>query len=190
MSLLSQVLSGGSAGAIVAFEAGHSDSGDPESFLTATTDKQHNWEYVRVPGLNLFPGLCCPHYDKIQSNGVLRATDFDSMMKRHPGERGIGIDHWAALKVEGENYQVLSPQDKEGSVLSDGTFSSDRKGTPGVWILECVGENNTCIVQRQLAPASGLVSELFRSATTVSEDLRLDSIRTQNPAAFEKDVKK
>lgn len=32
-----------------------------------------------------------------QSNGVLRAKDFDAMLRRHPGERGICIDHWVCL---------------------------------------------------------------------------------------------
>jgi hypothetical protein len=32
--------------------------------------------------------LCCPHHDRVQSNGILRATDFDDMMLRHPTEVG------------------------------------------------------------------------------------------------------
>jgi len=98
------VLAGGSAGAIVAFESGHSDSGDPESFYIKG-EADPSWKYVRVPGLSLLPGLCCPHYDKIQSNGILRATDFNDMMTRHVNERGIGIDHWAALSIEG-TYKI------------------------------------------------------------------------------------
>ena len=98
------VLAGGSAGAIVAFESGHSDSGDPESFYIQG-EADPSWKYVRVPGLSLLPGLCCPHYDKIQSNGILRATDFNAMMTRHVNERGIGIDHWAALSIEG-TYKI------------------------------------------------------------------------------------
>lgn len=46
------------------------------------------WDYTRVPCLGLLPGLVCPHYDRVQSNGVLRATDFEEMIKRHPGEHG------------------------------------------------------------------------------------------------------
>jgi dipeptidase E len=110
------VLAGGSAGAICWFEGGHSDSGDPDSYRVppppppessapppekkqrrespaekisgeaAEKDSKKAWEYVRVPGLGLFPGLCCPHHDKVQSNGVLRAVDFEGMMKRHHGE--------------------------------------------------------------------------------------------------------
>jgi hypothetical protein len=41
-----------------------------------------SWEYVRVEALAVLPGLLCPHFDKTQSNGVLRATDFDAMLKR------------------------------------------------------------------------------------------------------------
>jgi dipeptidase E len=42
-----------------------------------------SWEYVRVEALGILPGLVCPHFDKTQSNGVLRAADFDAMLKRY-----------------------------------------------------------------------------------------------------------
>lgn len=80
------------------------------------------------------PGLVCPHADKIQSNGVLRADDFDAMMLRHSGENGLCIDHFAALILDGEDYRVLALADKLGSVAEDGSFSKERKGTPGLWI--------------------------------------------------------
>lgn len=44
------------------------------------------WDYIRVDGLGFIPGLCCPHHDRVQSNGILRATDFDDMLLRHPTE--------------------------------------------------------------------------------------------------------
>jgi dipeptidase E len=108
------VLTGGSAGAICWFDSGHSDSMDPGSYRAAMlgvvdsgADESSGepaaeaepkpWEYIRIPCLGLLPGLCCPHHDRIQSNGVLRAVDFDEMMLRHRSERGLAIDHWAAL---------------------------------------------------------------------------------------------
>lgn len=97
------VLCGGSCGFIWLFDAGHSDSGDPDSYsetakarLGAEAVARKDWKYLRVPCLGFLPGLAGPHFDKVQSNGVLRATDFAEMMKRHPEERGIGVDHWAA----------------------------------------------------------------------------------------------
>ncbi len=51
-------------------------------------DGAKEWDYIRVDGLGFVPGLCCPHHDRVQSNGVLRATDFDDMMLRHPTEVG------------------------------------------------------------------------------------------------------
>ena len=58
-------------------------SDDPDSYRTAMladrtrTDDDHGqaadakpWKYIRVPCLGFFPGLCCPHYDKTQSNGM------------------------------------------------------------------------------------------------------------------------
>lgn len=67
-----------------------------EAFLSSQVQSDDNdpttnispWEYVRVPCLGLLPGLVCPHYDRVQSNGVLRATDFQGMLKRHSGEHG------------------------------------------------------------------------------------------------------
>lgn len=72
------VLAGGSAGAICWFDAGHSDSMDPASYRPDLSDEKRaatsQWEYIRVPCLGLLPGLVCPHHDRTQSNGVLRAT--------------------------------------------------------------------------------------------------------------------
>ena len=82
------VLTGGSAGAICWFDAGHSDSADPESYADAMlaggsaaastqgasgSSDAKPWEYIRCEGLGVLPGLCCPHHDRTQSNGVLRA---------------------------------------------------------------------------------------------------------------------
>lgn len=72
------------------------------------------WDYIRVHGMNLLPGLVCPHYDKTQSNGVRRAVDFHAMMRRHPTERGVAIDHWAALVLPGDGtYEVFSTPGKK-----------------------------------------------------------------------------
>lgn len=49
-------------------------------------DVPKDWDYIRVDGLGFIPGLCCPHHDRIQSNGILRAHDFDEMLLRHPTE--------------------------------------------------------------------------------------------------------
>ncbi len=52
---------------------------------------------------------------------------------------GTGIDHWAALEIAGGRYRVISLEGKEGSVLSDASFSPDRHGVPGIWLKEvCV----------------------------------------------------
>jgi dipeptidase E len=140
------VLTGGSAGAICWFDAGHSDSADPETYLLAMTGENKDeaslapkegetakgWKYIRAPCLGLLPGFVCPHHDKVQSNGILRATDFDQMLLRNSGERGICIDHFAALVVEGDDFSVLSLPGRPGSVLNQ-EFSAERKGVPGCW---------------------------------------------------------
>jgi dipeptidase E len=195
------VLTGGSAGAICWFDGGHSDSADPDTWkesmvgaasitktkkegdessdAPATLKDTKDWEYIRVPGLGFLPGLVCPHHDKTQSNGVLRATDFDAMLKRHSTEVGIGIDHWAALEVDGDSYHVVSVPGKEGSVLPNGTFSSTREGVPGIWI-KVVNEQGE--VESQLCPQQGKLSELLRHPSEITPDPRLELCRTANPA--------
>jgi hypothetical protein len=54
-------------------------------------------------------------------------------------------------------------------------------GRPGVWTL-VVHDNK---VQRTLAPSRGLLSNLLRPATLLSEDPHVAGIRAQNPADFE-----
>jgi dipeptidase E len=139
------VLSGGSAGAIVWFDGGHSDSMEPESYknppgplLNPNATKEElaaGWAYIRVPGLNILPALLCPHYDMTGSNGVHRAVSFTGMLQHHSGEYAVGIDNWAALMIDGENYQVISREGKQGSVGPNGAFSENRTGVPGLWKL-------------------------------------------------------
>ncbi len=188
------VMCGGSAGAICWFDGGHSDSMDPDSYkkaklaLTATDNVRDDsaapasaaeaktWKYIRVDGLGLLPGLVCPHYDKTQSNGVLRAVDFDNMMRVHSGETGVCIDHWAALVVEGESYQVIYPEGREGSV-KDGAFSAERLGIPGMWI-KTVEDG---VVTSRLAPYSGHLADVLQVARHIEKDPLVDVCRAENP---------
>lgn len=207
------VLTGGSAGAICWFSGGHSDSMDPDSYFkamqakfgvesTTSTDndlveessdapdngKKKDWKYIRVPGLGFLPGLMCPHHDRVQSNGILRARDFDQMLlNKHSGEIGIGIDHWAAFVVDGpDSYRVVSLEGKPGSVIissnennnGEPSFSPDAKGSPGIWIKH-VSDGK---VVSKLLPPSGKLSDVLRPATAIFEDQKaLDQCRLDNP---------
>ena len=94
------VFGGGSAGIGWLFDGVHSDSADATTFrhpLPASSD----WSYVRVPALGILPGLVTPHADQTQSNGILRRTDAEAMLRRHAGERLWAVDHWAALQCDG-----------------------------------------------------------------------------------------
>jgi dipeptidase E len=188
------VLTGGSAGAICWFDAGHSDSWDSDSYKkkmlgevsVAGKDEssgapkegeaKKEWKYIRCPALGFMPGLMCPHHDKVQSNGVLRAIDFDGMMLRHPGERGICIDHYAALVCEGENYRVLSLPGRPGSVL-DGKFSPEQKGAPGMWQKDVIEGK----VVSKLVPESGKLVDLLKVAESIVDDPNCDLCRAENP---------
>lgn len=132
---------------------------DESSEAPKSSQEVKDWEYIRVSGSGFLPGLVCPHHEKIHSNEVLPATDFDTMLKRHPTEVGIGmhIVHWAALLVD----------EKEGSVLPNGEFSPTRQGEPGIWIKTIVNiDNNNAggkvVVQSRLCPPRGKLSDLLR----------------------------
>ena len=174
------VVAGGSAGAICWFDGGHSDSMDPTSYrqpIAADDPHAHDWRYIRVDGLGLLPGLLCPHYDVIQSNGVLRASDFAGMLARHAGERGLGLDDWAGLLLDGDDYRVVAPEGRPGSAR-DGRYVDDRSGQPGLWILEQAPSG----LERRLAATSGRRGELLRPATSIEPDPAIMLARAQNPA--------
>lgn len=179
------VMAGGSAGAICWFDGGHSDSMDPETYRTAMTSvvadggdeataaptsasDRKTWKYIRVPGLGLLPGLCCPHYDKTQSNGVPRSEDFKAMMIRNAGESVVCIDHWAALVVDGDKFDVLSVPGKERAVPEGGKpwcyFGRVEGGIPVVNPL----------------PPTGSLS-IFQPATSIAQDPLLAQCIAENP---------
>jgi len=170
------VVAGGSAGAILLFNGGHSDSMNPATFreVRDTADafqSETSWSYIRAPGLGILPGLVCPHFDSWASNcnGRLRSEDFCEMHERsHAGEHGIGIENSAALIVDGDTYHVMNT----------------RSG-PGVWKLEV---NDAGGVIREALPANGLVAEVLKSAGWVAQDDRLDEARRLNPDIFEEDA--
>jgi dipeptidase E len=160
------VMCGGSAGAICWFDGGHSDSMDPTTYYGPNKVPEANstsWEYIRVPGLGLLPGLCCPHYDRKQSNGLWRHADFHEMLKRHPGEHGLGIDHWAALSIHDDQYTVIRCEGVEG-----------QKGPNGVYICDAGAEALT-------VDASGAASSVLRPAKQLVEDPRCERARRENP---------
>ena len=188
------VLAGGSAGAICWFDGGHSDSADPDTFKNAMLQKDlqigqdesstlsegataKQWEYIRVPCLGIFPGLVCPHADSVQSNGILRMTDFDAMMLRHSGERGICIDHFAALIVEDNHYRVLSLPGRPGSVMPDGSWSIDRQGVPGIWQKDVIDGD----LETRLVSSEGSLASLLKVADDICQDPQVDNCRRCNP---------
>lgn len=202
------VLTGGSAGAICWFDSGHSDSADPETYRapmlatyggnSAAVAKDESsdydrankkeWQYLRCPGLGFVPGpvVCCPHHDKIQSNGVLRAHDFDRMLlaRARASSRsalGLGIDHYSAFIVEGERYRIYALPDKVGSVASkehggevafDVGEDGSPNGIPGVWLKRVlvdpeakangnVNEKDNLTVEAMVCPPSGKLADLL-----------------------------
>ncbi|CAK9026789.1 unnamed protein product [Durusdinium trenchii] len=167
------VFCGGSAGANCWFDGGHSDSMDPMTFrksmapssgeLSEFDGPSKSWEYIRIEGLGFLPGLCCPHHDRVQSNGVLRAEDFEKLLRRHPQERGICIDDWAALEIDGESYQIFVAPDAPKSAK--------------VFIKEIDGGT----LQATGVPMEGKLHELLRRASAITQDERQELCRVLNP---------
>lgn len=203
-----KILCGGSAGAICWFEAGHSDSADPSTFLVESEETQKRggktpelkddvdtlltpWSYIRVPGLGLLPGMCVPHADAIQSNGILRSTDVDSMLcrlfqkeccststssfdsslqekeKRALAERWeqvLCIDHWAVFITHNGTYRVwVAPGKTKLNELNEDVDTGDASnGLP--WILMkriVIGDNGNITVVSEPVPPEGSISEVF-----------------------------
>jgi hypothetical protein len=105
---------------------------------------------------------------------------------------GLGLDHWCAIVVNGPSYALVSPPDMPGSVLPNGSFSADRKGVPGLWILKASEEG---ALTRTLAPKKGKLADLLRSGRgeggferVIVEDQRLAGIRQANPCELPKIV--
>lgn len=181
------VLCGGSAGGIVWFDGGHSDSMEaasyknpPGPFLNPNMPQEgwDAWSYIRVPGIATIPGFFCPHYDVTESNGVPRSADFTTLLQQHSGEVGIGVDNWAALMIDGDSYTVISRENQTGSVAADGSFAPDSTGKPGAWTLQI--DSTGCLV-RSLIPSTGLVDDILTPATFIVNSSILTVARAQNP---------
>ena len=121
----------------------------------------------------------CPHADKVQSNGVLRILDFEDMLRRHKGENGICIDHYAGIVVDGENFSVLSMDGKPGTVMEDGTCDTERRGKPGCWVKTMKEDGS---IETRLVPDRGKVKDWFVQATEIIEDPNCDDCRAANPS--------
>lgn len=230
------ILTGGSAGAICWFDSGHSDSADPDTYreaMLAQYDKEDDdentkdesseydpankkeWKYLRVPGLGFVPGpfVCCPHHDRVQSNGFLRAHDFDKMLvARAKSSRksvlGIGIDHYSAFVVEGENYKVYVLPEKAGSVSQsdDGApvFDVEDDGTtngvPGVWLKRVIvgskdDDDKEFVVEAMVCPPEGKLADLLSyggdnlpgqaNVETDDNHAAVETCRKENPSRIQ-----
>jgi len=166
------VFAGGSAGLGFLFQGIHSDSADPSTYRNVSDVTSTAWKYIRVPALGILPGLCCPHYDQIQSNGVLRAVDAAEMLLRHKGERMLCVDHWAALKVEGQGkFSVLCLPGKERS-------KEMGSGLPRISTLD-VTENGTIL--EQTLPQAGNLADWLRESPFITHDDAVETCRRENP---------
>lgn len=110
------VFCGGSAGAICWFEKGNSDSMNPMTFLNPdpnlTQDEKKDWDYICIDGLGFLRGLCVPHYDVEQHNGLMRHEASETMVKGIMSDYPcIGIDENAAFVVDGDTVKVIEGEE-------------------------------------------------------------------------------
>ena len=138
-----------------------------------------SWAYVRVPGLGTFPSLFCPHYDKVESNGELRAKSFETMLRMHSGEKGLCVDNWAALIMEGGKYRVVSRHGKPGSVGHDGGYTEHSKtGSPGAFLVSIGTDGKQ---RRTRVPTEGSIGSIARRPDYIVQSQMLPVARMQNP---------
>ena len=89
------ILAGISAGAIMCFECGCSDSRKTECVPK---------KYTKVKGLGLFNGLIAPHFSSSD-----RVYDIKRMLKSSKVDAiAFGIDECAALYINNDEYKVIS----------------------------------------------------------------------------------
>lgn len=87
------------------------------------------------------------------------------MLKRHKGERGIGIDHFAALVVDGEDYRVID-------------YGDNNKANIGVWIKE-VSDDGETVTSRKV-PVSGKLTDILAPAQVIVQDPKVEICRSEN----------
>lgn len=95
------VLCGGSAGGICWFSHAHCIRTDED------INFQDECDFIRIPAMNIIPGMAVPHHEKSHPNGLLRSIDSDGMVLEYR-EPCIGIEEKAALILEGDQVSVIS----------------------------------------------------------------------------------
>ena len=70
------------------------------------------WKYIRVRGLGFVRGMLCPHHDMVQSNGELRADDFEGMLRRNRHSVGVCVEDQAAVVIDGDSFHVVAADGK------------------------------------------------------------------------------
>ena len=88
-----KIIVGVSAGAIMFFEYGY---GDKEAFTYNLETTNHQI----TPGLGIFKGVFCPHY---QNNGLLT---FNEVIKGYQCD-GYALENGTALKINNDGFKVI-----------------------------------------------------------------------------------
>lgn len=86
-----KILSGLSAGSICWFTSGHSDS------LKFASEEA---EFILVSGLNLIPGIHCPHYNELERK------DFDQKLLKWGGV-GLALENGVAFAYQDGKYKII-----------------------------------------------------------------------------------
>lgn len=101
------VASGGSAGAIIWFDRGYSDS------LQYEVEDGQEWDYILVDGTQALPGWVNPHHSDTDTSGRVRSNGYQNTLRHHTQEwtNAFGIDKAAALICVGGLISSLGLQE-------------------------------------------------------------------------------
>lgn len=101
-------------------------------------------------------------------------------VRRSPAERGICLDHHAALVIFDGRYRVLTLPGKPGSLTPDGR-NVPGEGVPAVW-LKSVSEDGRVLEEKPVAECGALEELLPAARGAVVEDPRVETARAENPS--------
>lgn len=121
---------GGSAGAMIWFAAGYSDSNQYE------VGEGEKWEYVLVPGMETLPAWVTAHHGDTDAFGRLRSVGFQNSLRNHAGEWkwAVGLDSAAALVCTGGLARAVYLREPSKSATDTAHIYISNNG-PQAWPL-------------------------------------------------------
>jgi len=183
------VLCGTSAGAIIPFAGGGSDSRDPTTFKNPDNITifwhyhirtkwpgyaDNPWDFMRAPGLHILPGFFFVHLDQ-------RPDRAFHLLKDHAGESLLACDVQAAIVVKGSTYEWVAGKNASGTRCEGDTYCRSATGRPGCWNVEPSDQKPDFMgLKFKLLPKRGKLAAIIAPAKHETEDPGLAAARREN----------